>query len=60
MVVLVKTSDYYHHKFQLFQLSCKNEKEWIWNWNLDRNLIMTLLIMAICTMLFKNLYTILR
>ena len=23
MVVLVKTFDYYHHKFQLFQLSCK-------------------------------------
>ena len=22
-VVLVKTFDYYHHKFQLFQLSCK-------------------------------------
>ena len=27
MVVLVKTLDRYHHKFQLFQLSCKIEKE---------------------------------
>ena len=27
MVVLVKTFDYYHHKFQLFQLSCKIFKE---------------------------------
>ena len=27
MVVLVKTFDYYHHKFQLFQLSCKIVKE---------------------------------
>ena len=23
MVLLVKTFDYYHHKFQLFQLPCK-------------------------------------
>ena len=27
MVVLVKTFDHYHHKFQLFQLSCKIAKE---------------------------------
>ena len=27
MVVLVKTLDSYHHKFQLFQRSCKIEKE---------------------------------
>ena len=27
MVVLAKTFDYYHHKFQLFQLSCKIVKE---------------------------------
>ena len=27
MVVLVKIFDYYHHKFQLFQLSCKITKE---------------------------------
>ena len=27
MVVLVKIFDYYHHKFQLFQLSCKIAKE---------------------------------
>ena len=27
MVVIVKTSDYYHNKFQLFQLSCKIVKE---------------------------------
>ena len=26
-VVLVKTFDHYHHKFQLFQLSCKIVKE---------------------------------
>ena len=27
MVVLVKTFDHYHHKFQLFQQSCKIVKE---------------------------------
>ena len=27
MVVLVKAFDHYHHKFQLFQLSCKIAKE---------------------------------
>ena len=27
MVVLVKSFDHYHHKFQLFQLSCKIVKE---------------------------------
>ena len=27
MVVLVKTFDHYHHKFQNFQLSCKIVKE---------------------------------
>ena len=27
MAVLVKTFDYYHHKFQLFQLFCKIGKE---------------------------------
>ena len=27
MVVLVKIFDHYHHKFQLFQLSCKIAKE---------------------------------
>ena len=27
MVVLVKTFDNYHHKFELFQLSCKIVKE---------------------------------
>ena len=27
MVVLVKTFYHYHHKFQLFQLSCKTVKE---------------------------------
>ena len=32
----------------------------IWNWNLDRNLIMVLLIKAICTVLFEKLYTVLR
>ena len=28
----------------------------IWNWNLDRSLIMTLLIMAICTVVWKALH----
>ena len=27
MVVLTKTFDHYHHKYQLFQLSCKIVKE---------------------------------
>ena len=27
MEVLVKAFDHYHHKFHLFQLSCKNVKE---------------------------------
>ena len=27
MMELVKTFDHYHHKFQLFQLSCKITKE---------------------------------
>ena len=27
MAVLIKTFDYYHHKFQLFQLFCKIAKE---------------------------------
>ena len=27
MMVIVKTFDHYHHKFQLFQLSCKIAKE---------------------------------
>ena len=27
LVVLVKTFDHYHHKFQFFQLSCKIVKE---------------------------------
>ena len=27
IVVLVKTFDHYHHKFQIFQLSCKIVKE---------------------------------
>ena len=52
MVVLVKTCDHYHRMFQLFQ--------GIWNWNLDTNLIMTLQIMAISTVLLEKLYTILR
>ena len=34
--------------------------EGIWNWNLDRNLFMALLIMAICKVLFEKLYIILR
>ena len=41
-------------------LSCPVNCKIISNWNLDRNLIMALLIMAICTVLFEKLYTILR
>ena len=40
--------------------SCPVNCKRIWYWNLDRNLILVLLIMAICTVLFGNLYTILR
>ena len=43
--------------FRAAQKNCKR----IWNWNLDRNLIMALLIMAIYTVLLeKQLYTILK
>ena len=45
MVLLVKTFDHYHHKFQFFYLS----------WNLDQTLIM-----VICTALFGKLYTTLK
>ena len=55
MVLLVKIFDHYHHKFQLLQLPCKIVKK-NWNWSLDRNLIITLLIMAICTVACKALY----
>ena len=55
MVVLVKTFDHCRQKF----LSCKIKKQ-IWNWNLDWNLIMALLIMATCLVLSEKLYTILR
>ena len=53
MVVFVKASDHYHHEcnflvtFSAFLWNCKR----IWNWNLDLNLIMVFLIMAVCTML---------
>ena len=61
MVVFVKTFDHYHGKFNLVtfsavQWNCKI----IWNWSLDRNLIMVLLIMVIYSGLFGKLYTILR
>ena len=59
MMVLVKTFDHYHHKFQLFQPSCKIVKEF-WNWNLDQTLITTLLSMPIRTVQFEKLYTILK
>ena len=43
--------------FRAAQKNCKRT----WNWNLDRNLIMALLIMAIYTVLLeKQLYTILK
>ena len=60
MVAFVKTFDHYHHKFNFgnfFSCSVKLQK----NLKLKfRNLIITLLIMAICTVLFETLYTILR
>ena len=48
-------SDHYHQKFQLFQLSCKIVLEFETEIS-DRNLIMTLLIMGICTVVWKALY----
>ena len=45
--------------FNFFQLSYIIAKEFETE-NLDRNLIMPLLIMAICTMLFEKLHTMLR
>ena len=55
---LSKSFDHYNHKFQLFNCSAK-----FWRnlkLNLDRNLFMALLIMAICKVLFEKLYIILR
>ena len=40
--------------------SCPVNCNRIWYWNLDRNLILALLIMAICTVLFEKLHTVLR
>ena len=59
MVVLVKAFDNYHHKFQFFQLSCKKVKVNL-KLKLNRILIMGLLILAISTVLFEKLYTMLR
>ena len=55
MVELVKTFGHYHHKFQLFQLPVKLLRNLKLKFN--QNLI-TLLIMAICTVLFEKHYTI--
>ena len=44
IVVFVKTFDYYHQKFNFGNFfSCPVNCKRIWNWNLDRNLIMDLL-----------------
>ena len=61
MVVFVKIFDHYHHNFSFGNFfSCPVNCKRIWNWSLDRNLIMALLIMAIYTVMFEKLYTILR
>ena len=61
MVVFVKIFDHYHHNFSFGNFfSCPVNCKGIWNWSLDRNLIMALLIMAIYTVMFEKLYTILR
>ena len=56
IVVFVKTFDHYDHKFSFGNFfSCPVNYKRIWNWSLDQNLIM-----AIYTMMFEKLYTILR
>ena len=61
MVVFVKIFDHYHHNFSFGNFfSCPVNCKRIWNWSLDQNLIMALLIMAIYTVMFEKLYTILR
>ena len=61
MVVFVKIFDHYHHNFSFGNFfSCPVNCKRIWNWSLDWNLIMALLIMAIYTVMFEKLYTILR
>ena len=61
MVVFVKTFDHYHSKFGFGNFfSCPVNCKRIWNWRLDRNLIIALLIMAIYAVLFEKVYTILR
>ena len=61
IVVFVKTFDHYHHKFSFGNFfSCPVNYKRIWNWSLDKNLIMALLITAIYTVMFEKLYTILR
>ena len=42
------------------KLSLVKLNQWIWMWNLYQNLILALLIVAVCTVLFLNLYMILR
>ena len=58
MVVFVKTFDHYHYHYNFF--NCPVNYKRIWNWSLDQNLIMASLIMAIYTVIFEKLYTILR
>ena len=57
VVILVKTFDHYHHKFHIFQLPCKIS---IWNWNLEQNLIMTLVIIVYLHNGLKSFIAILR
>ena len=55
MVRFIKNFDHYQHKFNfssLFQPISKTVKGSKFNQNLDQNLIMTLLIMVIYTLLF--------
>ena len=42
------------------KLSLVKLNQWIWMWNLYQNLILALLIVAVCTVLFWKLYMILR
>ena len=60
IVMFVKTCDHYHHKFDFGNFfSCPVICKRIWNWNFDRNLIMALVIMAVCIVLSEKLHAIL-
>ena len=58
MVEFLKTRDQCHDKFNFGHFFSSPVKLYqrIWIWNLDQNLIIALLIMAVCTVLFWKLY----